>query len=300
MDDDQSLAQLMNEQNQELNQLDASQGLPPPPGGGANAGHRTSRWMVAGVALIVVAGAVAIYFYEKNKSASASSSASQPMDYTATNGSTTSSGSSTTSVSAANPAPANSGSGAPAASSPPVLGPGSTVAQGSLPSTGNGATTTGGTSPSASQSSAIGSYTKTGVPIINNTASSAAKTSLLASSTPLVIPGDSSATVTFDKHMAQQGNIVGVTPNNVVVIGKNTSYNAAKRIFDSSQGVSVQGAGLTAAQAGKIQSQFRHGNLTKSQYEAAIGNHASGTSTKKAATKKRTVVVHRTGRQRII
>ena len=231
MDDDQSLAQLMNEQNQELNQLDASQGLPPP-GGGANAGHRTSRWMVAGVALIVVAAAVAIYFYEKNKSASASSSASQPMDYTSTSGSTTSSGSSTTSVSAANPAPA--------ASSPPVLGPGSTVTQGSLPSTGNGATTSASNGPSAAQS-AVKKYTPTGVAVINNAASHAAQRSLLASGAAVAIPGHSAAINTFDKNMAKAGAISGITKNNVVILNKGTSNSNTVRVLDSQQGVAIPG-----------------------------------------------------------
>ena len=291
MDDDQSLAQLMNEQNQELNQLDASQGLPPPPGGGVNAGHRTSRWMVAGVALIVVAGAVAIYFYEKNKSAAASSSASQPMDYTSTSGSTTSSGSSTTSVSAANPAPA--------ASSPPVLGPGSTVAQGSLPSTGNGATTSAGNGPSAAQS-AVKKYTPTGVAVINNAASHAAQRSLLASGAPVAIPGHSATINTFDKNMAKAGAISGITKNNVVILNKGTSYNNTVRVLDSQQGVALN-AGLTPAEAGKIQSQARHGTLTKSAYQYDITHHtAINTAPKQKAPTRKKTTFHFLGKRFVI
>jgi hypothetical protein len=255
--------------------------------------------MVAGVALIVVAAAVAIYFYEKNKSAAASSSASQPMDYTSTSGSTTSSGSSTTSVSAANPAPANSGSGAPAASSPPVLGPGSTVAQGSLPSTGNGATTSAGNGPSAAQS-AVKKYTPTGVAVINNAASHAAQRSLLASGAPVAIPGHSATINTFDKNMAKAGAISGITKNNVVILNKGTSYNNTVRVLDSQQGVALN-AGLTPAEAGKIQSQARHGTLTKSAYQYDITHHtAINTAPKQKAPTRKKTTFHFLGKRFVI
>ena len=316
MDDDQSLAQLMNEQNQELNQLDASQGLPPPPGGGANAGSRTSKgWMVAGVALVVVAIAVAIYFYEKSKSASSASNSSQAMDYTATNGSTTSSGSHTTNVSAANPTLAASGtvpspapaqkaaakqSAAAVASSPPVLGPGSTVSQGSLPSTGHGATTKSAKEPAAKQSSAIKGYTPTHVAIINNAASHAAQRSLLASGAPVAIPGHSAAINTFDKNMAKAGAISGITKNNVVILNKGTSYNNAVRVLDSQQGVALN-AGLTPAEAGKIQSQARHGTLTKSAYQYDITHHtAINTAPKQKAPTRKKTTFHLLGKRFVI
>lgn len=123
--------------------------------------------------------------------------------------------------------------------------------------------------PSTTTTGAIAGTTSSGVPILSNQGTQAfnpaisqAKVNQLKSSQATSIPGVSSTIVAFDKNLARQNVIGGMTQTNVPIIQTHTPFAQAESLLASHQGVSIPGK--TPAQVAYLQMLARQGKLTQS------------------------------------